>query len=287
MRTRRGLGKGLDALIPPSEDQEDRTSFLCHVDAISPHPDQPRQSFDPQKMEELVQTVREKGILSPVIVRSVGSGYQLISGERRWRAAKLAGMERVPAILREVSDREALELSLIENIQREDLKPLEEALAYQRLLQLHGGTQEELAQRVGKDRSTVANALRLLRLPRPAQEALENGFITPGHARCLLAVSPDAQERLLREILAKDLSVRATEKLAKIIGKSSGRVSQPRTASSVHVEEIRARLRSLLATQVRIIEGKRKGKIIIEYYNREDLNRILMLFMSIGPRLSP
>jgi ParB family chromosome partitioning protein len=287
MRTSRGLGKGLDALIPPSDAQEDRTTFLCPVDAISPHPDQPRQSFDPQKMEELVRTVREKGILSPVIVRSLGSGYQLISGERRWRAAKLAGLERIPAMAREVSDREALELSLIENIQREDLKPLEESRGYQALLQLHGGTQEELAQRVGKDRSTVANSLRLLKLPLPAQKALEDGLITPGHARCLLSIPPDFQESLLREILAKNLSVRAAERLAKGAAGSPRRASRAHPASSVHVEEIRARLRALLGTQVRIMEGKRRGKIVIEYYGVEDLNRITQLVMSIGTRLPP
>jgi ParB family chromosome partitioning protein len=282
MKKPRGLGRGLDALIPPNEKTE-AVAFRCPVDEISPHPGQPRQVFDPQRLEELVQTIREKGVLSPVIVRSFGDGYQLISGERRWRAAKMAGLPTIPAILREASDRDALELSLIENIQREDLSPLEEARAYQALLDLYQSTQEELALRLGKDRSTIANALRLLRLPEPARQALERGQITPGHARCILSVPAPLQKRLLQDILARELSVRAAERWAQ--GLASARRSKPvrKSEPSVHLERVRDSLRSLLSTQVNIQEGKRKGKIVIEYYNRGDLDRILKLLLSRTP----
>jgi ParB family chromosome partitioning protein len=282
MKKPRGLGRGLDALIPPVETTE-AVAFRCPVDAISPHPGQPRQIFDPKKLEELVQTIREKGVLSPVLVRSFGDGYQLISGERRWRAAKLAGLTHIPVVLREASDRDALELSLIENIQREDLSPLEEANAYQALLDLHQSTQEELARRLGKDRSTIANALRLLRLPEPARDPLERGQITPGHARCILSLAPPLQKSLLDEILKKDLSVRETERLARALSETRPAKARSRQEPSIHLDRVRDTLRSLLSTKVNIQEGKRKGKIVIEYYNPGDLDRILKLLLSLSP----
>lgn len=280
MKRTRALGRGLDALIPP-EEQAGGMAFLCPVDAITPHPGQPRQRFDPEKLQELVQTIRQKGVLSPVMVRSHGEGYQLISGERRWRAAKLAGLREIPAILREVSDREALELSLIENIQREDLGPLEEARAYQALLELHGTTQEELAQRLGRDRSTLANALRLLKLPKQAQEALETGEITPGHARCILSVGPEQQIALLRAILSRGLSVRAAESLARNLAQKRNKRDSKGKDLPPHLAWVRDRLRSSLSTQVRIQHGRRRGAIVIEYYGDQDLERILRL-LGIG-----
>lgn len=279
MKRSKGLGRGLDALIPPSEDTLEHY-FLCPVDAIQPNPDQPRHKFDSAKLDELVQTIREKGVLSPVIVRALGEGYQLISGERRWRAAKLAGLEQIPATLQDVSQREALELSLIENIQREDLTPLEEAHAFKALLDLYDTTHDELARRLGKDRSTISNALRLLRLSKSVQEALEDDHITAGHARCFVSLPMDLHESLLHAIVSRNLSVRAAEKMAKDILKPRTR-STPRAASTpVHLEEIRNRLRSILSTQVRIIHGKKRGKIVIEYYNDDDFNRLIALLSS-------
>ncbi len=276
MKHRKALGRGLDALIP-LEDKPEGIVFLCPVDSIKPHPEQPRQRFDSQRLEELVQTIKEKGVLSPVLVRSHGDGYQLVSGERRWRAAKMAGLREIPAILREVSDREALEISLIENIQREDLSPLEEAKAFQALMELHGTTQEELAKRLGKDRSTLANSLRLLKLPKAAQEALDRGEITAGHARCILSVKGDQQVMLLRAILEKGLSVRASEELARTLNKRSQ--SSPSKVKELPPELlwVRDKLRSALSTQVRIRHGRKKGSIIIEYYGDKDLERILRL----------
>jgi ParB family transcriptional regulator, chromosome partitioning protein len=281
MKRSKGLGRGLDALIPPEERNEGYI-FMCPVETISPHPGQPRQTFDPDKLEELVQTIHQKGVLSPVIVRSFGEGYQLISGERRWRAAKLAGLHRIPAILRDVSDRDALELSLIENIQREDLRPIEEARAYRSLLDLHGGTQEDLARRLGKDRSTVANALRLLKLPPSVQDLLQQNRITPGHARCLLAVPPENQNGLLEAILTKDLSVRETERLVQALCAPGKTRIRPAPEPTIHLDRVRDRLRSALSTQVKIIQGKRKGRIVIEYYNPKDLDRITDLLLTAG-----
>lgn len=276
MKRTRALGRGLDALIP-LEEQPGGAVFLCPVDSITPHPEQPRQRFDPERLAELVQTVKEKGVLSPVLVRSHGDGYQLVSGERRWRAAKLAGLREIPAILREVSDREALEISLIENIQREDLSPLEEARAYQALMELHGTTQEELAKRLGKDRSTLANSLRLLKLPKVAQEALERDEITAGHARCILSVRPEQQESLLQAILAKGLSVRAAEEMARSWSRRPQRSGPKPKELPPELAWIRDKLRSTLSTQVRIQQGRRKGRIVIEYYGSQDLERILRL----------
>lgn len=276
MKRPRALGRGLDALIPPEEDKG-AVAFMCPVEAITPHPAQPRQRFDPQRLQELVETIRQTGVLSPVMVRSRGEGYELISGERRWRAAKAAGLKEIPAILREVSDREALEISLIENIQREDLGPLEEARAYQALLELYCATQEELAQRVGRDRSTIANALRLLRLPKEAQEALERGEMTPGHARCILAVSAEQQPMLLKAVLSRGLSVRATEALARNMAHKTASRAPRSKQLPPELAWIRDKLRSCLATQVRIRQGKKRGAIVIEYYGEKDLERILGL----------
>lgn len=282
MSKKRGLGKGLNALIPPPEDQLEEV-FLCPVEAISPLTDQPRKQFDHRRLEELAQTIREKGVLSPVIVRRSADGYQLISGERRWRAARMCGLEHIPAVLREVSDKEALELSLIENLQREDLTPLEEARAYQCLLELYGTTQEELARRLGKDRSTISNALRLLRLSPAIQESLEAGEITAGHARCLLSVPLELQDSLHREIIKRGLSVRQTESLARKMASSRPMpVQRPPQRLPLELEEVRNRLRRRLSTQVRIVQGKRKGKIVIEFYSREDLFRIASLLDSQG-----
>lgn len=276
MKRTRALGRGLDALIP-LEDQPGATVFMCPVDSITPHPEQPRQRFDPQRLTELVQTIKEKGVLSPILVRSHGEGYQLVSGERRWRAAKLAGLKQIPAMLKEVSDREALEISLIENIQREDLSPLEEARAYQALLELYNTTQEELAGRLGKDRSTLANSLRLLKLPKSAQEALERDEITAGHARCILSVKAEQQESFLKVILAKGLSVRGAEELARALNKKPQKPGAKKKELPPELAWVREKLRSSLSTQVRIQHGRRKGAIIIEYYGNQDLERILRL----------
>ena len=283
MKRTKGLGKGLDALLPPLEKEDEKQNTLP-LDSIEPLPDQPRRIFEEEKLEELARTIREKGVLSPVIVRPKGDGrYQLISGERRWRASRMAGLNAVPAIIKEVSDREAVELALIENIQRENLSPIEEARAYQKLLDLYDLKQEDLSKRLGKDRSTIANSIRLLKLPEEARIALEENRISAGHARCILSVPIEFQQAFLEEIIKKGLSVRAAEKKVKqILGSPKEKQSPEKPVDqAIQLEELRKQLRSVLSTQVKIVSGKRKGKIIIEYYNPEDLNRLTNLFLSL------
>src|SRR5207249_8185099 len=213
---RRGLGRGLGALLSATPAADD-VLIEIPVDQIEANPAQPRKSFSPEALEELVTSIRASGVIQPVIVRHRGPGYQLIAGERRWRAARQAGLERIPAIVREATDVESLELALVENLLREDLNPLEEADAYQRLIAEFGWTQEELGDRVGRDRSSVANTLRLLKLPAVIQDDLRAGRLTMGHARALLALSTPAEQlRLREEILAHSWSVRATEQTVQV-----------------------------------------------------------------------
>src|SRR6266511_1550444 len=211
MSSRHGLGRGLGALLSPTPESAGIATELP-VDAIVPNPQQPRKGFDDNSLSNLAVSLNQTGVLQPVVVRRLGHGYQLIVGERRWRAAKLAGLTRIPAIVREATDAQSLELALVENLLREDLNPMEEAEAYQRLLAEFGWTQEELAQRVGRDRSSIANCLRMLKLPALIQADLRGGQLTMGHARALLALpSPAEQLKLREQILAHSWSVRATE----------------------------------------------------------------------------
>jgi ParB family chromosome partitioning protein len=208
---KRGLGRGLGALLSSTPTEAD-TLLDVGVEEIEPNPNQPRKAFRPEALDELSASIKASGVIQPVIVRRQGAGYQLVAGERRWRAARQAGLPRIPAIVREVTDAESLELALVENLLREDLNPMEEAEAYDKLLARFAWTQEELAQRIGKERSSIANALRLMRLPLPIQDDLRGGRLTMGHARALLALTtPTEQLRLRDEILAHDWSVRATE----------------------------------------------------------------------------
>jgi len=210
MQSKPGLGRGLGALLSSTPAEGD-TLMQIRVDQVEANPHQPRKSFDSNALDELSASIRSSGLIQPVVVRRQGPGFQLIAGERRWRAARQAGLSQIPAIVREVTDAESLELALVENLLREDLNPMEEGEAFDKLLSQFGWTQEELAQRVGKDRSSISNALRLLRLPLPIQEDLRSGRLTMGHARALLALATPAEQLKLRDdILAHDWSVRAT-----------------------------------------------------------------------------
>lgn len=276
MANKHGLGRGLGALLPPpvGPAQEPGVQQLL-VDSISPNPRQPRKSFEITGLNELSNSLKQSGILQPVVVRRHGQGYQLIVGERRWRAAKLAGIERIPAVIREASDAESLELALVENLLREDLNPMEEAEAYQRLLAEFNWTQEDLAERVGKDRSSIANCLRLLRLPDLIQTDLRAGRLTMGHARALLSLDSAAEQLKLRdEILAHSWSVRATEEGVK----SKGGHLRPRPARrSPELTALEDALRERLATRVRVVGNERRGRIEIAYTSREDLDRLAEL----------
>ncbi|MCX8119043.1 MAG: ParB/RepB/Spo0J family partition protein [Desulfobacterota bacterium] len=280
MATKRvALGKGLGALIPEPEEKEPPKFFYCGIEEIRPNRSQPRKRFDEARLLELAETIREKGILDPLTVRRVEGGYELIAGERRWRAAQKAGLKEVPVIVREADDREVLELSLIENLQREDLNPIEEAEGFRELIETFGLSQEELSRRVGKDRTTITNALRLLKLPVDLQAHLIENRISAGHARALLSLEhADKQRELCRRILEKGLSVREAEALAKRWSE------KPRIKKGVDAkrEELLAQLQSLqdslrrhLGTKVTIQARGKRGRIWIDYYSLEELERIV------------
>jgi len=276
MNSRHGLGRGLGALLPPSADVEAKATELA-VDSIEPNPNQPRKSFDDAKLHDLSTSLGQTGVLQPVVVRRVGQGYQLIVGERRWRAAKLAGLTRIPAIVRDATDSQSLEMALVENILREDLNPMEEAEAYQRLIAEYGWTQEELAQRVGRDRSSVANCLRLLKLPALIQADLREGRLTMGHARALLALATSGEQLKLREeILAHSWTVRTTEQS---IQQKRPRPMR-RLRRSADLAAVEDQLRSALATRVRLVGTERAGRIEVAYTSREELDRLTALITS-------
>jgi ParB family chromosome partitioning protein len=270
---KRGLGRGLGALLS-STPTEAESLLEVGIDEVEPNPNQPRKSFDSAALEELSASIKASGVIQPVIVRRQGPGYQLVAGERRWRAARLAGLLRIPAIVREVTDAESLELALVENLLREDLNPMEEAEAYDKLLVRFAWTQEELAQRIGKERSSIANALRLMRLPLPIQDDLRAGRLTMGHARALLALTmPAEQLRLRDEILAHDWSVRATEDTVRTA--VAGRPPRPKQRRrSVELVALEERLQRALMTRVRIVGSDRQGRIEVRYASAEELERL-------------
>jgi ParB family chromosome partitioning protein len=276
--SRHGLGRGLGALLPPGQDSGG-SAMEIPVDAIAPNPQQPRKDFNDNELRELAASLERTGVLQPVVVRPAGQGYQLIVGERRWRAAKLAGLTRIPAVVREATDVQSLELALVENLLREDLNPMEEAEAYQRLLGEFGWTQEELAQRVGRDRSSIANSVRLLKLPALIQADLREGRLTMGHARALLSLAlPSEQLKLREEILAHSWSVRATEQGVHQRARRPARRQLRRSAELTAVEDA---LRSALAARVRLVGTERAGRIEITYASREELDRLFGLIAAV------
>jgi len=270
------LGRGLEALIPGGADQltaKVASVLNLDLDRIVPNPFQPRLNFDPEKLKELADSIRERGIIQPILVKTLEDGYQIVAGERRWKAARIAGLTKISAILADdLSDDEQLQVTLIENLQREDLNPIDEATAYRKLSDRFGLTQQVIAQRVGKDRTSVTNTMRLLGLPEEVKEKIAAGRLSAGHARSLLALdSAHDQIRLARRIDNEDLSVRRTEEL--IYGRKK-RVPRG-SIRSAEIESLENRLRRYLGTAVRITERRQKGKITIDYYSHEDLNRIV------------
>jgi ParB family chromosome partitioning protein len=282
MPQHRGLGKGLDALIPTegfgAEPAAGSGVAQASIDQIAPNPHQPRARFDSPELEELAASIREHGIIQPLIVTRTddGSGYVLIAGERRLQAAKLAGLMSVPVIVRQVSDEQRLELALIENLQRADLNPLEEAHAYQALVDRFKLSHDEIAARVGKSRVAVTNTLRLLKLPKTVVEALIEDRITEGHARALLALNSNkAMDAALKTILSQDLTVRQTEELVRKLGGEKSR-SKPKDEPSADVAALEERLRASLGTRVTVRAGKKgTGAVVIHYYSTEELDAIL------------
>ena len=280
MAKRKALGKGLSALIPEADRLEDGEEefFRCPVEAIEANPYQPRQDISESDLEDMVNSVREKGIVTPLLVSRTETGYQLIAGERRWRAAQKAGLERVPVVVREVTPYESLELALIENIHRKDLNAVEEALAYKRLLEEAEITQDSLARRVGKDRSSIANLLRLLNLPLSIQKDLIDGRLSMGHARVLVGIGdPEEQKGLRDAVIKKGLSVRQTETLAK---KRRGprNLKNKQSELDYYVQSLADKLKLSLGTKVEIKKRGREGRIVVYFYSDEELERLLDLF---------
>ena len=292
MNKQRGLGRGLGALLASTPDEapsslgEHESLLEIPIADIHVNPNQPRKLFDSSALHELSASIKASGVIQPVVVRRVNGAYELIAGERRWRAARQAGLDRIPAVVRDATDAESLELALVENLLREDLNPMEEAEAYQKLLAQFGWTQDELAQRIGRDRSSIANALRLLRLPELLQADLRGGRLTMGHALALLSLTSEADQlRLREEILAHSWSVRATEQSARAVEAASGTPRRPkavrrRSAELVAVEDA---LQRALMTRVRITGTERAGTIQVAYANAEELERLAEL-MGARPR---
>ncbi len=282
--TRKALGRGLGALLSAegtATATEDESEIP--IDLIEPSPLQPRTVFDEAKLAELARSITANGVVQPLLLRRRGDRYELIAGERRWRAAQLAGLSKVPAVVRNVSDDKVLELALIENIQREDLNPIEEARAYKKLIETIGLTQETVAERVGRDRSYVTNYLRLLKLPDDLQELLQAGRLSTGHARAILGTDQiDIQRRLARKVIEQDLSVRATERLVRQLSEPATlgkRSPAKREEGDANVRAAENKLRRHFGTQVRIVpvQGSQPGKIEIEFYNSRDLDRLYSL----------
>ena len=279
----RGLGKGLGALLGDDALQaQEGGSLSLPISEVQPGLKQPRKRFDDETLADLAESIRTHGIIQPLTVRRLSSGYyQIIAGERRWRAAKLAGLHEVPAVIIEADDRTVMELGLIENLQREDLNPIEEAGGYQTLMQEYGLTQEEVSQRVGKSRSAVANALHLLALPDAVHLLLEEGKLSAGHARAILAApTKELQKKLAQKVVADGLSVRQTEAMAKRLAQAQEELQEepPQTAApdfSIYLRAAEKDLSDRFGRKVSIINGKKKGKIELEYYNTDDLNRLL------------
>lgn len=273
MLKKTGLGKGMAALLPNAED--DKTKFFsCPIEDIQPNRHQPRKAFVPEKLDELAASIREKGIIQPLVVRKTSGRYELIAGERRWRAAQRAGLREVPVVIQDVSDDIAVEMALIENIQREDLNVIEEAEAYHALMERFSFSQEEMAKRVGKDRSTVANSLRLLKLPENLKHDIIGERLTMGHARALLSLdSPDLMKMAREEIVNGHLSVRATENLVRKI--QSGKPRRIKKAIEPHVADLEEKLKRRFMTKVSISCNGKGGRIEICFNNDEDLSRII------------
>ena len=279
MEKRPALGKGLSALIPDAP--EPRASPVeADVDRLAPNDFQPRVYVDDARLQELAQSIRANGVIQPIVVRRIGDRFQIIAGERRWRAAKLAGLLRVPIVVRDVQrghEQSLLEMALVENIQREDLNPIEEALAYRRLTDKFQLTQEDIAAAVGKDRATIANFLRLLRLPDEVRTEVASGRLSMGHARALLSLPGEAdQRRTARDVIARNLSVRETESLVKKIaeGAAPPRDDAPLKPVDVHTRAAEDQLKLLLGTRVRIVRRGTRGRIEIDFVSEEELMRI-------------
>jgi ParB family transcriptional regulator, chromosome partitioning protein len=276
---RRALGKGLTALLPARVEvpatAETTTPNHIRIDEIDANPVQHRRIFEPDRLQELANSIKALGIIQPIVVRPAGSRYQLVAGERRWRAAKLAGLETIPAVVKEIPDNRLLEITLVENIQREDLNPIETALAFDRLAHELNLSHEQIGERTGKDRSTITNLLRLLQLPPDLQALVANRRLSQGHARCLLGIPAELQREVAEKVVAQGLSVRQVESLTQRMTENRKTKSPKEVSVDPNVKAAIETLERVLSTKVRIVEkSNNSGRIEIEYYSPEDLDRI-------------
>jgi len=282
-----GLGKGLGALIPEDEAEKQKAeekaaaaASLISINLIKPNKGQPRKAFDEEKILQLSESIKEHGIIQPILLKKDGDTYRIIAGERRWRAAKAAGLKEVPAITMDIGEKEVLEISLIENIQRQDLNPIEEAWAFKKLIDDFSFTQEELGRRIGKSRTALSNTMRLLNLDRRVQDYLIDGVITEGHGRAILAVEDkELQYNLAQKVIDDGLTVREIEKLISDLakGKAEEKAKPEKKAADPYIMDLKNRLEERFDTKVFISNKNNKGKIEIEYYSNDDLQRILDL----------
>lgn len=276
----RALGKGLSALIPEKIIEEDSDNIrMMNLSDIRDNAMQPRQKYDDYKINELKESIKEKGILQPILVRKVDSGFEVIAGERRLRAARALNLPEIPVIVKNVSDEESLVLALVENIQREELNAIEEAQAFKKLSDNFGLSQEEIAKSLGKDRSTISNILRLLRLPEDIQQGIVSGLISMGHARALISIEDTVLQRnLFKKIISNGLSVREIENLTKKYLESKGRKRNISAKGKDHeLLALEDEMRRVFGTKVQILAKKKRGKVVIDYYSLEDLERILKI----------
>lgn len=275
-----GLGKGLSALIPDEEYKVGDIAFI-DIEKIKPSRLQPRINFKDEELQELAQSIKEKGVLQPILVRKVeGDEYELISGERRYRASKIAGILQIPAIIKECNEEESLQISLIENLQRENLNPVEEARGYKELIEKFNFTQETISKKIGKSRPYIANILRLLNLPDFILQGIIEEKITEGHGRCLLSLpSQELQSKVYYQIILEKLSVRQTEDLVKSIISPDRKPKRKKSTTHIYISDLVEKLSSFLGTKVRITGGGKKGKLYIDYYSREDLERLIDIIL--------
>ena len=278
MAKKHGLGRGLGALIPEQEEksnEEAKKSLLIDINSIRPNSEQPRKTFDEEKILALSESIKQYGIIQPLVLNKVDDNYIIVAGERRWRAAKKAGISEVPAVIMNLSDKEILEISLIENIQRQDLNPIEEAVAYKKLMDEFSLTQEELSTRIGKSRTAITNTLRLMNLDYRVQEYIIDGVLSEGHGRALLAIEdPKLQSEIAQKVIDEKLSVRELERLIKSF-KSDKKTREKTREINPYYKDVTERLQNYFGTKVNISNKNNKGKIEIEYYSDEDLQRIL------------
>jgi len=278
--SKRGLGKGLEALIPKVERKEKELVIEMDIESLTPNLFQPRKNFDKEKMEELKGSIKKHGIIQPIVVRKMANGYEIVAGERRLKAAKEIGLKKIPAIIKTFNNEKSLEIALVENIQREDLNPVEQANAFKRLIDEFNLTQQELAGVTGKSRALVTNTIRLLKLNPEIQKNISEGKISFGHAKLLLSIEDEEVQRAVCDrIIANDLSVRDTERLIKNIGKVQKRKFEVKNITIERFPEVEGKLRDVLGTKVSILYDGKKGKISIDFYSKEDLRRIASLLL--------